>query len=110
MNNNAIYRYRAEIMKAFAHPIRLKIIDFLADGEKCVCQIFPIVGGERSNTSRHLAILSKANIVESKRHGANVFYKLKMKCAADFFSCCNRMIKENAKEQSRIAKNLGKCK
>ncbi len=35
------YRMRAEIIKAMAHPSRLMIIDALADGEKCVCDLWP---------------------------------------------------------------------
>ena len=46
--------FRAEILKALGQPTRLKIIDFLRDGERCVCEIFPAIGEEQSNTSRHL--------------------------------------------------------
>jgi DNA-binding transcriptional ArsR family regulator len=35
---------RAEILKALGQPTRLKIIDFLRDGERCVCEIFPAIG------------------------------------------------------------------
>ncbi|MFH1731066.1 MAG: ArsR family transcriptional regulator, partial [Planctomycetota bacterium] len=44
-----LYRLKAEIVKAAAHPIRLAVIDCLRDGERCVCEITKEVGAERSN-------------------------------------------------------------
>jgi len=38
---------RAGILKALAQPTRMKIIDFLRDGERCVCEIFPAIAEEQ---------------------------------------------------------------
>ncbi len=48
-------RMKAEIFKAMGHPIRLGVIEFLQDGEKCVCEIVDHVGTEISNVSKHLS-------------------------------------------------------
>ena len=50
-----LFERQAEIAKAVAHPLRMAVIDFLKDGEKCVCEIAEHLGSERSNVSRHLA-------------------------------------------------------
>ena len=67
-------RLVAEYFAALSHPARLKILELLSDGERCVCEIFPAIGAEQSNTSRHLAMLRRAGILKERRQGVKVFY------------------------------------
>lgn len=69
--------YRAEILKALAQPTRLKIVDFLRDGERCVCEIFPAIGEEQSNTSRHLNLMLAAGILSRRKEGLKIYYAIK---------------------------------
>jgi DNA-binding transcriptional ArsR family regulator len=69
--------YRAEILKALAQPTRLKILDFLSDGERCVCEIFPAIGEEQSNTSRHLNMMLASGILSRRKEGLKIFYAIK---------------------------------
>jgi ArsR family transcriptional regulator len=66
-----------KILKALGDETRLKIIKYLLNGEKCVCEIFPHIKRTQSTTSIQLSVLEKAGIVESKRKGKKVFYKIK---------------------------------
>lgn len=68
---------RAEILKAIAQPTRLKIIDFLKDGEKCVCEIFPAIDQEQSNTSRHLNFMQSHGILARRKEGVKIYYVVK---------------------------------
>jgi DNA-binding transcriptional ArsR family regulator len=68
---------RAEILKAIAQPTRLKILEFLKDGERCVCEIFPAIGEEQSNTSRHLNLLQGCGILQRRKDGVKIMYCLK---------------------------------
>jgi len=68
---------RAEILKAVAQPTRLKIIDFLRDGERCVCEIFPAIGEEQSNTSRHLNMMLVAGVLSRRKDGLKIYYAIK---------------------------------
>ncbi len=81
------YKKRSEIMKALAHPTRLFIVDFLADGEKCVCEIVEQVGVDISTISKHLLVMKNAGLVEDQKRGLNVFYRLVCPCLTDMFSC-----------------------
>jgi ArsR family transcriptional regulator len=74
-----------KVLKALADETRLKIVDFLLDGEKCVCEIFPYVKRTQSTVSIQLGVLEKAGILESKRDGKKVFYKLKDLRVCDVF-------------------------
>jgi len=69
--------FRAEVLKALAQPTRLKIIDFLRDGERCVCEIFPAIGEEQSNTSRHLSMMLAAGVLSRRKDGLKIYYAIK---------------------------------
>jgi len=68
---------RAEILKAIAQPTRLKIIEFLRDGERCVCEIFPAIAEEQSNTSRHLNLMQNCGILARRKEGVKIMYRIK---------------------------------
>jgi len=89
---------RAKIIKAMAHPTRLFIVDELArNGERCVCELTEMVGADMSTVSRHLTILKNVGIVEDDRRGAQVYYRLRVRCVLDFFDCVESVIKCNAR-------------
>lgn len=69
--------YQAEILKALGQPTRLKIVDFLREGERCVCEIFPAISEEQSNTSRHLNMMVSAGILFRRKEGVKIYYALK---------------------------------
>jgi ArsR family transcriptional regulator len=69
--------YSAEVLKAIAQPTRLKIIQLLRDGEHCVCEIFPAIGHEQSNTSRHLQMMLKSGILQQRKDGLKIYYSLR---------------------------------
>jgi ArsR family transcriptional regulator len=101
-NDDRVYRMKAEIIKAIAHPIRLAVLDSVQAGEKCVCDIAEEVGAERSNVSRHLSVLVKAGVLSCRKDGLNVFYKLRCACVLDFLECATRVLKQNVDEEVRI--------
>ena len=81
------YKAKAGIIKALAHPTRLFIVDELARGERCVCELTDMVGVEMPTVSRHLSQLKHAGLVEDEKRGAQVFYRLRVPCVLNFFKC-----------------------
>jgi len=84
-------RLVAEYFAALSHPVRLKILGLLSDGERCVCEIFPAIGAEQSNTSRHLAMLRRAGILKERRQGVKVFYAVADKRVFDIMDAAKEM-------------------
>ena len=76
MANDQIRQLKADLLKALGQPTRLKILELLVDGERCVCEIFPAIQEEQSNISKHLAFLRGQGIVIAERRGMRVFYRL----------------------------------
>lgn len=73
---------RADLLRALAHPVRLRILALLSDGERCVCKIYPALACERTVTSKHLAVLRRAGVVDCRREGLRIFYRLCRPCLA----------------------------
>ncbi len=101
-----LFEKQAEIAKAIAHPLRIAVINFLKDGEQCVCDIAEHIGSERSNVSRHLSVMLNAGLLEYRKEGLKVIYRLKCACIVDFFSCVSRVLKQQAKDSEKLLETL----
>ena len=66
-----------EILKSIAHPIRLKILCFLLNGEKNVSEIENQFGSTISNISQHLTVLRKADIINRRKEANYMYYSIK---------------------------------
>lgn len=96
------YKLKTNIIKALANPIRLMIIDYLRDGEKCVCEIVEKLGEEQSNVSKSLGILKSNGLIKDRKEGLNVYYKLNLCCINEFFCCLDNIISENLNQQKEL--------
>jgi len=97
-----LFEKQAEIAKAIAHPVRTAIVDFLKDGPQCVCDIALHTGSERSNVSRHLSVMVAAGLLEHRKDGLKVIYKLKTPCVTGFLKCVTAVLKQQAKESEKL--------
>jgi DNA-binding transcriptional ArsR family regulator len=68
-------RYAA-VGRALADPKRLCVLESLADGELSVSELSTTVGCQVPNMSQHLAVLRSAGLVQSRRDGSTVYYRL----------------------------------
>jgi len=101
-----LFKKQAEIVKAIAQPYRIAILDFLKDGEQCVCDIAKYIGAERSNVSRHLSVMVSAGVLEYRKDGLKVMYKLKAPCIMGFFECITNCLKQQIKDGEKLLKVL----
>ena len=101
-----LYRLQAEVLKAMAHPLRLAIVDFLRDRDRCVCEIAEHTGAGRSNVSRHLALMLKAGVLASRKDGLKVYYRLNTPCVLEFFSCVSGVLRERLEAGRELLSRL----
>ncbi len=86
------FKLRAQILKAMAHPSRLMMLEALKEGELCVCDLQKIVGSDISTVSKHLSVMRNAGIVEDRKAGLQVFYRLRVPCIMNFFDCVDMVM------------------
>lgn len=64
------------IMKALAEPVRVRLLCALREGELCVCQLIELLELAPATVSKHLSILHRADLVERRKKGRWVYYRL----------------------------------
>ncbi len=106
----AILHLQAEALQALAQPTRLKILECLRQGERCVCEIFPAVGEEQSNISRHLAILRRSGLVTCWRDGTRVIYKVNHREIFSIIDSVRRIIQAQHRQKEALIRQLPKTR
>ncbi|WP_066634364.1 ArsR/SmtB family transcription factor [Desulfolucanica intricata] len=103
-----IIKMKAEILKALAHPTRVRILANLREGEKCVCEIIDNLAIEQSNISQHLAVLKKLDLVTFKKDGLKVIYKVKHPQIFQILDLLDNILLEQAENTISILRGLQK--
>jgi ArsR family transcriptional regulator len=96
--------YSADILKSLGQPTRLKIIEFLRDGERCVCEIFPAIGEEQSNTSRHLNMMQACGILSRRKEGLKIYYAIKHPELLDIVDLAKQVMVQEITGRHRLLK------
>lgn len=91
---NARMARRVAVIKALAHPSRLRIAESLQAGEQCVRDLRELVGGDLSTVSKHLAVMREAGLLVMEKRGLNVYYRLRCPCLLSFFECIDSLAAE----------------
>ena len=79
----------ASVLKAVAHPVRLRIIELLKGGEMCVGDIFVALGIKQSITSQHLNMMRDRQVLTCRRDGAKVYYRIQNPNIIKLLQCMN---------------------
>jgi len=74
---DSMRQFKAGIFQALGHPTRVAIVEFLNHGEMSVGQLCEKVGVEHANASQHLAVLRNKHIVETRKEGNQIYYRLR---------------------------------
>ena len=106
MTDSNLIDLESSYLKAMAQPTRLKILYFLKDGEKCQCEIIPKMKEDQSNISRHLTYMRDMGILDSRREGVSIFYRIKDKRIFTLLSLVDEMVKAGIKEKAHLIRVL----
>jgi DNA-binding transcriptional ArsR family regulator len=73
---DSMRQFKAGVFQALAHPTRIALVECLQKGELSVGQLCEQVGIEQANASQHLAVLRNKHIVQTRKEGNQIFYRL----------------------------------
>jgi DNA-binding transcriptional ArsR family regulator len=95
----------AEWLKAMADPTRLRILHAMQKGEKCVTDLLEGMECSQANVSKHLAILRKAGLVDCRREGSSVYYRIADPAVYDICgTVCDSLQRDLADRQAGLAR------
>lgn len=99
-----IYMLEADFLKALAHPTRVRILEQLRDIEKCVCEFTEDLDLEQANTSQHLAVLRKQDIVSYRKDGLKMMYKVKYPEVFDILDIVKKILVNQVEATASLLK------
>jgi ArsR family transcriptional regulator len=105
MEEKAI-QLKSEVLKALGQPTRLKILEMLRNGERCICEIVPAINGEQSNISRHISTMQKSHLITTRKDGVKVMVKVRDPRIFEILDKVGLFLKKQMQEQSRLMRAL----
>lgn len=72
-----IYRLKADFFRLLGHPVRVRVLELLRDGELTVGELQEALELDSGGTSQHLTAMRRQGILESRKAGARVYYRVK---------------------------------
>lgn len=90
--NRPLSEVKAELFKALAHPARVRALEVLAEGERTVGELQPLVGIESSHLSQQLGVLRHAGLVSTRKEGSSVVYSLRDQRVAELLAVAKQLL------------------
>jgi len=97
-----VLELKAEILKTLAQPTRLKILELLRNGEKCICEIVPAINGEQSNISRHISLMQKSHLVTTRKDGVKVMVRVRDPKIFEILDSVSLLLKKQIQETGKL--------
>jgi len=72
-----VYRLKADFFRLLGHPVRVRVLELLRDGERTVGDLQAALELDSGGTSQHLTAMRRQGILESRKDGAKVYYRVK---------------------------------
>ena len=95
-------QFKAGIFQALAHPTRIFIVETLGKGEMTVGKLCEIIGSAQSNASQHLAVLRNKHIVDTRKEGNQIFYRLSDPILGDVLEKMRQYFLAHAKKSIKL--------
>jgi DNA-binding transcriptional ArsR family regulator len=99
----SLQRFKADFFKALAHPTRIRILELLQSGEKSVSELQLELAVEGSTVSQQLAILRMKNVVETRKSGNLIYYRLRDPRISELLDVARQLFDAELRELQRLA-------
>jgi len=101
-----VYRLQAEICRVLGDARRIEILDLLAEGEKSASELLARLKISKANLSQHLAVMRHTALVEPRRRGREVFYRLSFPEIKEACCAIREVLAQRPEKQRRLAQGL----
>lgn len=105
--NLEMQQFKADFFKALAHPLRIRILELLTEGDKNVNEIQSLIGSEGSAVSQQLTILRAKNIVIGTKDGNRVIYSLRDPMIVELLSVAKQIFNNHLVDTISLLDKMG---
>jgi DNA-binding transcriptional ArsR family regulator len=104
--SDPVREVKANLFRVLGHPARVRILELLREGERSVGALQTELGLDSGGTSQHLAALRRIGLVESRREGTSVYYRVDDKRVFDLLELGRAIITRRLADQQSILREL----
>ena len=101
-----MYEVKAKLFRVLGHPARVRILELLREGERSVGALQAELGLDSGGTSQHLAALRRVGLVESRREGTSVYYRVDDERVFELLEVGRAIITRQLAEQQSLLREL----
>jgi ArsR family transcriptional regulator len=105
-NARPVHEVKANLFRVLGHPARVRILELLREGERSVGTLQAELGLDSGGTSQHLAALRRIGLVESRREGTSVFYRVDDETVFDLLEAGRAIIGRRLAEQQALLREI----
>lgn len=101
-----VYPLKAEFFKTLGHPVRVRMLELLREGERTVGDLQAVLELDSSGTSQHLGALRRQGVVDNRRDGTSVYYKVKDPRTFQLLEVARQILTSNLEETQALLGDL----
>ncbi|GIP61075.1 metalloregulator ArsR/SmtB family transcription factor [Paenibacillus sp. FSL W8-0186] len=106
--DKGIQQFKADFFKALAHPMRIRILEILSQGERNVNELQTMLESEGSAVSQQLAVLRAKNLVNTVKEGTTVIYSLRDPLISDLLAVARQIFNNHLVESISLLEDINK--
>lgn len=101
-----VYQAKAEFFRILGHPVRVRALELLRNGERTVGDLQKALGLDSGGTSQHLGVLRKHGVLEGRRDGTSVYYRIKDPRTFQLLEVARQILTSNLAESQELLVQL----
>ncbi|MEZ5120984.1 MAG: metalloregulator ArsR/SmtB family transcription factor [Solirubrobacterales bacterium] len=102
-----VYVVKAQLFRVLGHPVRIRILELLSDGERTVGDLQAELDLDSSGTSQHLAALRQQGLLESRRAGTSVYYAIRDPLVLQLLAVARQIITARLSDSYALLSQFG---
>lgn len=101
-----VYLVRAQLFRVLGHPVRIRILELLSDGERTVGELQAQLDLDSSGTSQHLAALRQEGLVGGRREGRSIYYAVKDPLVSELLALARQILTARLSDSAALLSHL----
>jgi ArsR family transcriptional regulator len=106
VRSDPVYVVKAQLFRVLGHPVRIRMLELLTDGERTVGDIQVELNLDSSSTSQHLAALRQQGVLQSRRAGTSVYYRIRDPRVSQLLAVAKQILTSGLSDSQTLLSDL----
>ena len=106
MRSDPVYVLKAQLFRVLGHPVRIRILELLSDGERTVGELQAALSLDSSSASQHLAALRQQGVLERRREGTSVYHRIRDPRVSQLLAVAKQILTSALSESHTLLSDL----